>query len=132
MASPTLVGDRPDLEAEAVLTLPLIRHARQPWTTWLRAAGLPHGEPPPAIVFDDAALVIDAAVAGHGVALARARIAERDLSAGRLVRLTATTVRDPAGYWFLTRPEAPPAAADLCRWLQAEMATPPRLAAEPS
>ena len=132
VASPTLVGNRPNLAAEAVLALPLIRHARQPWTTWLRAAGLPHGEPPPAIVFDDAALVIDAAVAGHGVALARGRIAERDLVACRLVRLTATTTPDPAGYWFLTRPDAPPAAADLCRWLQAEMAAPLKLEAEPS
>jgi LysR family transcriptional regulator, glycine cleavage system transcriptional activator len=54
------------------------------WTTWLRAAGV--NISPAGIRFNQSALVLEAAVAGHGVALAKGRLADGDLRSGRLVR----------------------------------------------
>ena len=54
------------------------------WSGWLRAAGLSLAAP--GIRFNRSALVLEAAIAGQGVALAKARLAGDDLRGGRLVR----------------------------------------------
>ena len=45
-------------------------------------------------VFSDTGLLLDAAVAGAGVALARERLVAGELAAGRLVRLFDTAIPD--------------------------------------
>ena len=70
------------------------------WIAWLEAAGVA----PPALtgpVFDSAATMVAAAIAGHGVALAPVCMFERPLAEGRLVRPFAQEV-NVGGYW-LTR-----------------------------
>lgn len=57
------------------------------WNWWFEAAGLEPPQRQAASAFDDASVVLDAASAGLGVALARNFHAERELAAGRLVRL---------------------------------------------
>ncbi len=64
----------------------LMRSVAAPWAPWFRAAGVKLDEPR-GPVFSDAALLLQAAVDGRGIALARRSIAEDDLRTGRLVRL---------------------------------------------
>ena len=87
------------------------------WVAWARAAGCaplsPRGPQ-----FDASVLMVQAAMAGAGAALAPAAMFRRELASGRLVRPFDTEV-DVGRYW-LTRilgREPPPAFAILRDWL---------------
>jgi LysR family glycine cleavage system transcriptional activator len=56
------------------------------WRMWLRAAGVKDIDPSHGFAYSDSAMLVQAAVEGQGVALARLSLAELDLAAGRLVR----------------------------------------------
>ena len=56
------------------------------WRTWLLAAQVRDVDPHRGTFFTDSSLLIQAAVAGQGIALARGVLAEDELAAGRLVR----------------------------------------------
>ena len=56
------------------------------WTMWLKAAGIEVEGGRAALHFNTHSLAVEAAVAGHGIALARSAVAEEDLKAGRLVK----------------------------------------------
>ncbi|TMH23100.1 MAG: transcriptional regulator GcvA [Betaproteobacteria bacterium] len=64
----------------------LMRSNDEPWTPWFRAAGVRLKEPH-SVIFTDSNLLLQAAVDGRGIALARSSIAAADLRAGKLVRL---------------------------------------------
>ncbi|HYL25964.1 MAG TPA: transcriptional regulator GcvA, partial [Burkholderiales bacterium] len=64
----------------------LMRSDNEPWTPWFRAAGARLKEPH-SVIFTDSNLLLQAAVDGRGIALARSSIAAADLRAGKLVRL---------------------------------------------
>ena len=59
---------------------------RQSWARWLEAAGVPDAGAVHGPVLNRASMLIDAAVDGQGVALARTTLAAWDLINGRLVR----------------------------------------------
>lgn len=90
----------------------LLRHDRQLWGPWLRAAGVALGEPAGGPLFSDTGLLLDAAIAGEGVALARARLVEGDLTSGRLVRLSDVAVDDSQSYWFVRSQSGDSAAVE--------------------
>jgi LysR family transcriptional regulator of beta-lactamase len=87
------------------------------WTRWFAAAGAPC----PALrgpVFDSSTLMIAAAMAGHGVALAPAAMFETELFAGRLVRPFAIEIS--TGRYWLTRlmsRQETPAMRSFRAWL---------------
>jgi LysR family glycine cleavage system transcriptional activator len=56
------------------------------WAMWLRAAGVTDIDTSHGLRFNQAALALDAAMNGRGVALARDVFAAEDLAAGKLVR----------------------------------------------
>ncbi len=56
------------------------------WAMWLLVAGVEDISPTQGPYFTDSALVIQAAVEGQGVALARGALAAGDLAAGRLIK----------------------------------------------
>ena len=66
----------------------LIRSPLLPWRTWFDACGICLPEPRIGSQFNDVGLVLDAAVAGFGVALMRGRIGSAWLESRRLVRLS--------------------------------------------
>ncbi len=86
----------------------LLRNSWQSWTAWFQQAGLPLAEPTEGMTYNDAGLVLDAAVAGHGVALVRKVIAHDAIAAGRLVRLSPVEIPYDGAYHYVT----PPAASD--------------------
>ena len=125
VCSPRLVSGRNRISgASDVLKLPLLRlEDEKTWARWFAAAGI--GEPVPrGPVLNRASMLIDAAVDGQGVALARTALAAWDLLCGRLVRPVDVSLRMANTYWVV----CPAAASDAPKiaafrdWLLAEAA----------
>ncbi|HEV2673868.1 MAG TPA: LysR substrate-binding domain-containing protein [Aliidongia sp.] len=109
---------------EDLARLTLLRNPWQPWTPWFQAAGLAFKEPATGSSYADAGLLLQAAAAGEGVALARGLLARDDLATGRLVRPFEVAIWDRYGY-FLVRPLTAipnPALAAFERWLSQAIA----------
>jgi LysR family transcriptional regulator, glycine cleavage system transcriptional activator len=83
--------------------LPLL-HDDSPdgWRRWLRATGRADVDPERGHVFTDASMMLQAAVDGHGVAMARWALAETELAAGRLVRPFPGTLPCEHAYYLVT------------------------------
>lgn len=124
VCSPKLLAVRLKKPAD-VLGLPLLHlDDRKAWSRWLEAAGVAHGELSQGPVLNRASMVIDAAVDGQGVALARTMLAAWDLINGRLVRPFAETLRIAKTYWIVC-PKATslvPKIKLFREWLLAEAA----------
>lgn len=83
----------------------LIRSPLEPWSTWFRACGIDLPEPRSGgAQFNDVGLMLDAAAAGFGVALARLRLAKTWLDNGRLLRLSTRTVPSPHHHFLCWKP----------------------------
>jgi DNA-binding transcriptional LysR family regulator len=84
----------------------LIRCPLEPWRTWFTAHGIALDEPSAGSQFNDIGLVLDAAVAGFGVALMRLKLGAAWLDSGRLVRLSPRSVPSPHHYFLCWKPGA--------------------------
>ncbi|MBB1599836.1 LysR substrate-binding domain-containing protein [Variovorax sp. UMC13] len=89
---------------EIVARAHLIPSPLEPWHTWFRACGIGLPEPRTGTQFNDLGLVLDAAVAGFGVALMRLKLGQAWLDSGRLVRLSRESVRSPNDYFLCWKP----------------------------
>jgi LysR family glycine cleavage system transcriptional activator len=86
-----------------LLKLPLLHlDDRKVWARWLEAAGVTNPEPSHGPILNRASMVIDAAVDGQGVALARTTLAAWDLLNGRLVQPFPATLRTAKTYWIVS------------------------------
>ncbi|WP_454732922.1 MULTISPECIES: LysR substrate-binding domain-containing protein [Cupriavidus] len=83
----------------------LLRCPLEPWRPWLVAAGLDWPEPATGVQFVDLGLMLEAAVNGQGVALARRRMAQSWLSSGVLVPLFEIEVRSIYAYYIIYPPD---------------------------
>jgi LysR family transcriptional regulator, glycine cleavage system transcriptional activator len=113
-AAPALLSRGPPLGQLADLEEHLLLHAvhdhRLPdqldWKRWLAAVGVDKIEARRGWRFSYSHMTLDAAVQGHGVALASSALVGDDLVTGRLVRpFGDLTVRGPYGV-FIVCPEA--------------------------
>ncbi|EMN5127515.1 transcriptional regulator GcvA [Paraburkholderia sp. LEh10] len=76
------------------------------WDTWLRKAGVADAATGRGMQINNSAAVLQAAIDGHGVALARSVMARDDLATGRLVRLfPEITYASPLAYYIVYRDE---------------------------
>ncbi len=92
------------LDAPAdLLKLMLLRNPKQKWRPWFLAAGLNASEPSHGPIYDDAGLLLQAAAAGQGVALARSALVADDLATGRLVELFDIRIEDEFGWHLVWR-----------------------------
>lgn len=94
------------------------------WRMWLRAAGVTGVNPGQGLHFNQSAMVLEAAAAGQGVALAKARLADADLRAGRLVRPFGRVQHVHFAYYFVCTAEkaADPRVDCFRSWLFAHCA----------
>ena len=126
VCSPKLLsGPRRIREPADLLRHPLLHlDDRKDWSRWLEAAGLADAKPVHGPVLNRVSMLIDAAVDGQGVALARTTLAALDLINGRLVRPFATVLPVSKTYWIVApRPTwALPKLAAFRDWLLAEAA----------
>ncbi len=126
VCSPKLLSGRNRLTKPSdVLKYPLLHlDDRKAWSTWLDAAGVENTELSQGPVLNRASMVIDAAVDGQGIALARTTLAAWDLINGRLVRPFSETLRLAKTYWIVC-PKATallPKITTFRDWLLAEAA----------
>lgn len=149
--SPRFSGAMPTRPAD-LAGLPLLRSNGEDWVPWFRAAGLDWPEPASGLMFDDSGMVVQAAIDGHGIALARRSLTALALRAGQLVRpfdievpvmysegqnVLVATGLDETGqprrwrFWLILplRDNDTPLLRDFIVWLRAEVAVdaePPR------
>ncbi len=127
LAAPALLAAHGPLRAPQDLAgLPLLRTPLEPWAPWFRAAALDWPEPDTGPKLVDLGLVLEAAAAGAGVALARPSLARRWLARGELVAPLALSSL-PRWQYRLLRPAgqsgaSADAAAAFADWLRAACA----------
>ena len=129
VASPDLLARQP-LAEPADLVNHVLLHDGSPelddscpdWSMWLAARGLKNVDGARGPRFNQSSLVIEAAVNGRGVALAKRTLAQADLDAGRLVApLQIATAVDFA--YYLVHPKAKgrlPQVKAFVAWITAE------------
>jgi LysR family transcriptional regulator, glycine cleavage system transcriptional activator len=103
VCSPKLLSGRRRLSKPAdILKFPLIHlDSRADWTRWLRAVDVDDAAAAHGTVLNRASMVIDAAINGQGVALARTTLAAWDLINGRLVRPFPDSLPLSKTYWII-------------------------------
>jgi LysR family transcriptional regulator, glycine cleavage system transcriptional activator len=125
ICSPKLLSGRRLAKPADILKFPLIHlDSRADWAKWLRVAGISDDNVRHGPVLNRASMVIDAAINGQGIALARTTLAAWDLLNGRLVRPFAEALRLSKTYWIVC-PKATsnvPKIVTFRDWLLAEAA----------
>lgn len=113
-----------------ILRVPLLHlDDGRAWSAWFDAAGVSMAEAMQGPVMNRASMLIDAAVDGQGVALARTALAAWDLISRRLTRPFALSLPLAKSYWIV----CPKATANLAKlvtfrdWLLAEASEDTRL-----
>jgi LysR family glycine cleavage system transcriptional activator len=129
VVSPEHLANQP-LNTPADLSNHILLHDGSPdfddscpdWSMWLAARGLKNIDGMRGPRFNQSSLVIEAAVNGRGVALAKRTLAQADLEAGRLVApLQIATAVDFA--YYLVHPKAKgrlPQVKAFVSWIEAE------------
>ena len=117
-----LAGSDPQVLPE----LPLLHTLSRPqaWSSWAQSTGLSTHELPLGQGYPHLYHLIEAAVAGRGVAIAPLQLVADDLASGRL--LAPWGFQDIAAQWVLATPSRAPIerSAALAAWLRAEFAKP--------
>jgi LysR family transcriptional regulator, glycine cleavage system transcriptional activator len=125
VCSPKLLsGHHRITTASDLLRFPLLRlDDSTAWTRWFEAAGVadPIARGP---VFNRASMLIDAAVDGQGIGLARTALAAWDMINGRLVKPIDIALRMPNTYWIVCPKAASnaPKIMTFRKWLLGEAA----------
>jgi LysR family transcriptional regulator, glycine cleavage system transcriptional activator len=127
VCSPKLLSGRNRITKPSdVLKFPLLHlDDSNAWTNWFEAVDLKVAHHLHGPVLNRASMVIDAAIDGQGIALARTTLAATDLINGRLVRPFAEAIRLPKAYWIVC-PKATSALPKITTfrdWLLAEAAS---------
>jgi LysR family glycine cleavage system transcriptional activator len=98
-------------------------HASFPtWATWLKAAGARKVDARPGLRINSSIMALQAAIEGHGVALARSVIVADDVREGRLIMPLPSACSTGFSY-YLVYPDALPLsrpASAFCHWLNQE------------
>ena len=106
ICSPKLLAGRNRLRRPAdVLKWPLLRLEDQSkaWERWFALAGIAAPERLPGPVLNRASMLIDAAIDGQGIALARTTLAAWDMISGRIVRPFDLSWRPTGTYWIMSQ-----------------------------
>jgi len=120
VASPRLNRGKLPARPAELAKFRLLSTDDEPWAPWFKAAGVNLPEPK-GPMFNDAAMMVQAAVDGRGIAYARRSITEGDLAAGNLVRLFDIAVKSEGSYYLVWPKGKPPAKVLAFRdWMMRE------------
>lgn len=122
VCSPAFLARHPIREAADLAGVPLLTHTDYGWDLWFAAHGLEAPLSGGGLSFDDSSVLVDAAIQGLGVALAREFLVVHPLAEGRLVRPLSGQLRANADYHFVWRAGAAklPRIIALRDWLISE------------
>lgn len=122
VCSPRLAPRLPK-EPRELARYTLLRSDDEFWKPWFEAVGLEWPEPLRGPTFNDAALMLQAAVDGQGIALARSSLLGNDVRNGLLVRLFDIDVPAPRRHYLVYPPRlaGSPKLAAFREWLLAEI-----------
>jgi LysR family glycine cleavage system transcriptional activator len=112
------IGGLADLARATLLRCPL-----EPWRPWFRQAGLDVPEPDTGAQFIDLGLMVEAAINGQGIALARQLMAQPWLRSGLLVPVSDVSAKGQYAYyatWAAASPNVTHIESFL-RWLVASL-----------
>jgi LysR family glycine cleavage system transcriptional activator len=104
VCSPRLGGGKLPARPADISRHLLLRSDDEYWQPWFRAAGLDWPEPTRGPTFNDASYLMQAAVDGQGIALARSSLIGNDIANGVLVRLFDIEVPSTNRYWLVYPP----------------------------
>ncbi|MGH1423355.1 MAG: LysR substrate-binding domain-containing protein [Pseudooceanicola sp.] len=124
VASPSLVGQKV-LSDQDLLTLPLLQQMTRPtlWLDWFRHAQLDPRRILRGARFEHFDMVIDAAIAGMGVALVPEVLTREPLRQGKLIRASQREVESGQAYTLIypDRSESMPQFIRFRAWIRAEL-----------
>lgn len=104
VCSPSFNDSRLPTTPAELLKMPLLRDTNLPWSYWFEAVGVTVRREIRGTSFTDANLLLEAAVSGQGIALARKSICAPELASGRLVRLFQQTFRTAYSHFIVYPP----------------------------
>jgi LysR family glycine cleavage system transcriptional activator len=92
------------------------------WDAWLKASRVRNIDARRGPLFSSIYMALEAAQAGHGVALAPAPLVALDIASGRLVRPLEFEMDNPYAFWIVTKGKRPPdeRIKALTAWLLAQ------------
>jgi LysR family transcriptional regulator, glycine cleavage system transcriptional activator len=124
VCSPRLAHGRMPKRPEDLARHTLLRSEDEFWQPWFAAAGLDWPEPDRGPIFNDTSHMMQAAVEGHGIVLARTSLLANDLRNGLLVRLFDIEVPGTRKYFLVYPPRLAhaPKIALFREWLRDEIA----------
>lgn len=131
VCSPDLLRDSDPIRQPRDLAAHTLLHDASPesdvdgadWAAWLSARRVRGLETSGGVRFNQSALVIDAAVAGRGIALAKRALAQNDLASGRLVALFPDGVSPVRSAYHIATARNRPLSEDartFIAWLRTE------------
>jgi LysR family glycine cleavage system transcriptional activator len=134
VSAPRLVDGRPvprSVGALAGQRLFDLVHPADQWTEWLTLAGYGGGVQTERVLFDSAQVMYEATARGLGIALGVRPLVDPFLADGRLEVAFDLTLPMSGSYYLAAQPDIrrQRAVQTLWRWLVAEAAAPPALAA---
>lgn len=118
VCSPDFHAAQGGMRARHLPDLPLLAEKRWSWSTWLDAIGHKRARISHDFLFDDANVALDAAVRGHGVALAHIFHVEEHLRQGILVAPLRENVTMTDRLYLSWRTAGDPRIAKLSTWLR--------------
>lgn len=136
VASPTLLKRGPPLKIITDLRDHTLLHddSHRSWTRWLDAVGAKSINARRGIICGDRNSMLQAALAGQGVAIASEVFAAHELAAGRLVRVFADEVPSEFAIFAVCLPRKlnDPMVAGVMQWLENEAKAPLSLVPPPA
>jgi LysR family glycine cleavage system transcriptional activator len=118
VCSPAFAVRQGRLQLKQLPRLPLLAERRWSWRAWLESAGLKRARVNHDFQFNDANVTLDAAVRGHGVALAHIFHVEQHLRQGSLVAPMHDAVAMGEGLHLSWRSSPDPRMDRLVAWLR--------------
>lgn len=88
------------------------------WEGWLAGLGVARRPGTPGLAFNSYSLVVQAALAGQGVALGWLGLVDGLLASGALVRAHPAVRESDCGYWLLADPGGSEVAARAAAWIR--------------
>src|SRR5882724_12792956 len=123
VCSPSLNDGRLPKDPASMLSEPLLIDRNLSWRAWFKSAGLKLDREIAGTSFTDTNALMEAAVAGQGIALGRLSFTQSDVLAGKLVRLSEHSLRLSHCHYavYPTSSESNPALVAFRDWLIEEV-----------